>query len=87
MPVFDKEWFLSRIAPKTNPPSPRERAVWKMVAEGHSRKDIAAELGISVKTVDVQIAAVCGKIGARGIVDMGRAAIACGLVVQEVVGK
>jgi len=41
-----------RLGPGSSAPTPREREVIKMIAEGKSAKEIAGLLGLSVKTVE-----------------------------------
>ena len=67
-------------ASATDPLSPRELEVLKLVAEGHSSDDIAALLVISRKTVDRHRANILEKLGLRHRVDLTRYAIRRGLV-------
>jgi DNA-binding NarL/FixJ family response regulator len=60
--------------------TPRELEVVKLVAEGHSSRDIAEALVISVKTVERHRANIKEKLGARDRVDLTRYAIRLGLV-------
>jgi len=55
--------------------SDREKAVLRLMATGHSNKAIAAELGISIKTVEVHKANAMRKLGLRGRIDVVRFAI------------
>jgi DNA-binding NarL/FixJ family response regulator len=55
--------------------SEREKAVLRMMAVGHSNKEIAAELNISIKTVEVHKANAMRKLGLRGRIDVVRFAI------------
>ena len=50
--------------------SPREKGVLRMIAEGHSNKEIAGRLSISVKTVETHKARAMKKLGLRGRVDL-----------------
>jgi len=50
----------------------RETEVLRLVAIGHSNKEIAADLGISVKTVEVHKANAMRKLGLRGRTDVVR---------------
>ncbi len=38
----------------------------RLVAEGRSNKDVAAELFISAKTVEHHLSRICAKLGVRG---------------------
>ena len=60
--------------------TPREEEVVKLIAEGHSAKEIADTLVISVKTVDRHRANVLAKLGLRDRLDLTRYAIRAGLV-------
>lgn len=60
--------------------TPREEQVLKLIAEGHSAKEIAAELVISVKTVDRHRANILAKLGMRDRLELTRFAIRTGLV-------
>jgi len=44
----------------------RERAVAELVAKGHTNRDIAANLGVSVRTIDAHLEHIRTKLGARG---------------------
>ena len=52
--------------------SDREREVIERIAQGFSNKEIAAELGLSVKTVETYKARVAEKLGLRTRVDIVR---------------
>ncbi|MGY1433840.1 response regulator [Streptomyces reniochalinae] len=58
----------------------REEEVLKLVAEGHSSKEIAALLFISVKTVQRHRANLLHKLGLRDRLELTRYAIRCGLI-------
>jgi DNA-binding NarL/FixJ family response regulator len=60
--------------------TPRELEVVKLIAEGHTSKEIAASLVVSVKTVERHRANILGKLGMRDRVDLTHYAIRCGLV-------
>jgi DNA-binding NarL/FixJ family response regulator len=60
----------------------REGEVAKLVAEGHSTREIATALVISEKTVERHKGSVLGKLGLRDRVDVARWAIRTGLVEQ-----
>lgn len=48
------------------PLSDRELSVAGLLADGRSRKEVAAELGITTSTVRAHIDRIAGKIGGRG---------------------
>jgi DNA-binding NarL/FixJ family response regulator len=58
----------------------REEEIVKLIAEGHSSKEIAATLVISAKTVDRHRANILQKLGMRDRLDLTRYAIRAGLV-------
>jgi DNA-binding NarL/FixJ family response regulator len=60
--------------------TPRESEVVKLVAEGHTSKEIAAILVLSVKTVERHRANILEKLGLRDRVQLTRYAIRQGLV-------
>jgi two-component system, NarL family, response regulator NreC len=55
--------------------SEREKEVLRMMAVGHSNKGIAADLNISIKTVEVHKANAMRKLGLRGRIDVVRFAV------------
>jgi DNA-binding NarL/FixJ family response regulator len=67
----------SRAKPGDTPAqlSDREREVLRLIAWGHSNKEIAAQLGISVKTVEAHKANAMQKLDMRGRTDIIRYAI------------
>ncbi|MFE9030644.1 response regulator [Streptomyces iakyrus] len=60
--------------------TPREEEVLKLVAEGHSSKEIADLLFISIKTVQRHRANLLHKLGLRDRLDLTRYAIRAGLI-------
>jgi len=60
--------------------TPREEEVVKLIAEGHSSKEIAGQLTISIKTVDRHRANILEKLGMRDRTELTRYAIRVGLV-------
>ena len=66
--------------PSSDPLSRRESEVIKLIAEGHTSKEIAALLTISEKTVERHRAKVLTKLGLRNKVDLTSYAIRRGLV-------
>jgi len=59
--------------------TPREREVLDWVVSGTSNKRIAAELGISIKTVEVHRARVMEKMAAKSVAELTAMRIICGL--------
>jgi DNA-binding NarL/FixJ family response regulator len=66
--------------PPEDPLTPRESEIVKLIAEGHSSREIADLLVISDKTVERHRANVLEKLGMRDRVDLTRYAIRRGLV-------
>jgi DNA-binding NarL/FixJ family response regulator len=66
--------------PPEDPLTPRELEVVKLIAEGHTSDEIAAQLVLSGKTVERHRANVLGKLGMRNRVELTRYAIRRGLV-------
>ncbi|HKR00106.1 MAG TPA: response regulator transcription factor [Pyrinomonadaceae bacterium] len=56
-------------------PSEREREVLRMIAWGHSNKEIAARLDLSIKTIEVHKANAMRKLGMKSRIDIVRYAI------------
>ena len=64
----------------TDPLTPRERQVLQLVAEGKSTKEVAAVLGISVKTADSHRTRLMEKLDIHEVAGLVRYAIRQGLV-------
>jgi DNA-binding NarL/FixJ family response regulator len=64
----------------------REREVLQLVAEGNSNQDNAAQLEISIKTVEAHKAHITSKLHVRSRADLVRYALQRGLVKFESVG-
>lgn len=60
--------------------SPRERQVLDHLAKGGSNRELAGELGISLKTVDTHRGHLLKKLGLRNNSDLTRFAIRVGRV-------
>jgi DNA-binding NarL/FixJ family response regulator len=71
--LLDRDPAASGRAP--TPISERESDVLRLIAIGHSNKEVAAQLGISVKTVEVHKANAMRKLGLTGRVDVIRYAV------------
>ena len=55
--------------------TPREREIIQLIAEGHSNKEAASTLGVSVKTIEAHRANIMKKLRLRSITDLVRYAI------------
>ena len=60
--------------------SARQTQVLKLIAEGKTTKQVALELGISVKTVETHRSALMKRIGVRDVASLVRYAVKIGLV-------
>lgn len=60
----------------------REREVLAQVARGLLNKEIAAQLGISVRTVEAHRDSLVRKLGIRSVAGLTRFAMECGLLVE-----
>ena len=65
---LDREQARERIAAL----SEREQEVFRLVAEGYANKAVAAELGISERTVEVHRSQVMKKLDARTLAQLVR---------------
>ena len=63
--------------------SPRQREVLRLIAEGRTTKQIAAGLGISVKTVETHRAQLMERLGIHDVAGLVRYAIIVGLIEVE----
>ena len=63
--------------------SARQREVLQLIAEGHSTKEIAGRLDLSVKTVETHRAELMERLGIHGVAGLVRYAIRVGLVHPE----
>ncbi len=79
------EGYVQRVgaAAAEDPLTPRQREVLKRVAEGRSTKEIAYELGLSVKTVETHRAQIMERLGIRDVAGLVRYAMRTGLVPPE----
>lgn len=62
-----------------DPLSPREREVLQLLAEGRSTKEIAADLSVSVKTVETHRRQIMDKLDLRSVAELTKYAIREGL--------
>lgn len=69
---------------KNNRLSPREREVLQLIAEGKPNKQVAAELGVSFKTVDKHRQHLMSKLDIHDIAGLTRYAVAEGIIESNV---
>ncbi|HZL42633.1 MAG TPA: response regulator transcription factor [Verrucomicrobiae bacterium] len=70
--------------PRTNHLTTREAEVLQLIAEGRANKQIAAELCISIKTVEKHRQQVMKKLGIHDVAGLTRHAIAKGIIESNV---
>jgi len=63
--------------------TPRQREILKLIASGRSTKQIAHDLGLSVKTVETHRAQLMERLGLRDVASLVRLAIRAGLVAPD----
>jgi DNA-binding NarL/FixJ family response regulator len=71
---------MAKHEAESDPLSPRQREVLRLIAEGMSTKVIARHLDISVKTVETHRTQLMERLGIHEIAGLVRYAIRCGLV-------
>jgi two-component system response regulator NreC len=71
----DKDVHPRRRLPAAPVATDREAQVLRLMAVGHSNKEIAEQMGITVKTVEVHKANAMRKLGLRGRIDVVRYAL------------
>lgn len=74
------EAFLSKTALPTDPLTSRERQILQLIGEGKSSKEIAALLGISIKTTESHRTRMMQKLDIHELASLVRYAIRRGLV-------
>ena len=74
------ETYLPENRPPHAPLSPRELQVLELIGMGKSSKELALQLGISVKTAEYHRNSLLSKLGVHGTADLVRYAIRRGLI-------
>jgi DNA-binding CsgD family transcriptional regulator len=64
--------------------TPREMEVWQLIAEGKANKETAAQLGISIKTVEKHRGHLMDKLDIHDTAGLTRHAIATGIIESSV---
>jgi DNA-binding NarL/FixJ family response regulator len=81
--------YLKRPGPRVRSGKPavvlshREREVLQLIAEGHTSKEIAAQLGLSVKTIEAHRARIMDRLKIHNVAGLTRYAIACGIIAAD----
>jgi two-component system nitrate/nitrite response regulator NarL len=69
-----------RTKPQAEDLSEREREVLALIADGHSNKAVAQQLGLSVRTVETHRGRIMKKLGVRNAAGLTKFAISQGLI-------
>jgi DNA-binding NarL/FixJ family response regulator len=72
-----------KISVARSPLTEREREILQLLAEGRSSKEIAAHLGVSVKTVETHRRNMMQKLNMRSVAELTKYAIREGLISVE----
>jgi DNA-binding NarL/FixJ family response regulator len=75
-----RDWIAPKAQDSASPLTVREKEILKLLAEGHSNKEIAAMLFISPKTVETHRHRINEKLNLGNVADLVRYAIKEGLV-------
>jgi DNA-binding NarL/FixJ family response regulator len=63
--------------------TPRQREVLQLIAEGHSTKDMAQRLSVSVKTIETHRMDIKHRLGIHDVAGLVRYAIRVGLITSD----
>jgi DNA-binding NarL/FixJ family response regulator len=81
--------YLKRPDPRARAGEPvdvlshREREVLQLIAEGHTNKEIAAQLGLAVKTIDAHRTRIMDKLKIHNVAGLTRYAISRGITTAD----
>ncbi len=78
-----KDWLTPQTVEDASPLTVREKEILKLLAEGHSNKEIAAMLFISPKTVETHRHRINEKLNLGNVADLVRYAIKEGLITLD----
>ena len=67
--------------------TPREREVLAGIVNGDTNKEIAAALGISIRTVETHRESIMRKLNIRSVAGLTRFAVSCGMITPETDGR
>ena len=83
-PDFSKE--QSHLESETRAPAkltPRQRQILRLIADGHSNKQIAGLLGLSVKTVEMHRTELMRRLDVHDVISLIRCAVRLGILHSE----
>jgi DNA-binding CsgD family transcriptional regulator len=63
--------------------TPRQREVLQLIAEGHSTRDTAQRLSVSVKTIETHRVDIMNRLGIHNVAGLVRYAIRIGLIISD----
>jgi DNA-binding NarL/FixJ family response regulator len=63
--------------------TPRQREILQLIAEGHSTKDMAQRLSLSVKTIETHRMEIMNRLGIHDVAGLVRYAIRIGLITPD----
>lgn len=69
---------------EARPITEREREVVRLVAQGYKNREIADELGISVKTIETHRANIMNKLALRNVAQLIHYAIQKGMITVKI---
>ncbi|MGE5372430.1 MAG: response regulator [Solirubrobacterales bacterium] len=78
--------YMRRVNDRVDPIerlTPRQKEIWRLIAEGATTKEIAAILGISTKTVETHRAQLMDRLQTRDVAGLIRLALKVGLIALE----
>jgi DNA-binding NarL/FixJ family response regulator len=81
--IADSRRRMEEDSISKNPLTPRQREVLQLVAEGSSTKQIAKQLGVSVKTVEMHRSQIMKTLDIHDIAGLTRYAIRMGIVSSD----
>ena len=71
---------VASLVPESNPLTPRQREVLRLIAEGRNTKAIGRALGISIKTVETHRTQLMERLGIHDVAGLVRYALRIGLI-------
>jgi DNA-binding NarL/FixJ family response regulator len=83
---IDVGWHRLRRGAQARPLSAREEAVVRLIGYGHTNREIAEKLHVSVKTIETFRARACAKLGLDSRAELVRYALQMGLLAAEDTG-